>query len=132
MAGTENELGFFFCGKYWYSLPCQILQSCYRDYKPFKEEKKKKRTLLSSSGFCICLVLNFLGACSGGRVQCWNEKSAGDEEFQSWKVLAMLQVVTRLVASEGSSAWRRPVGRNTVRPPQKFNLGGKNALFWKV
>lgn len=95
-------------------------------------KKNPPWTLLSSSGFCICLFLNFLGTSSGARVQCWNEKSTGYEEFQSWKVLATLQVVTRLEGSEGSSAWMRPGGGSTLRPPQKFDLGKKHALFWKV
>lgn len=66
-----------------------------------------------------------LAACSG-----WNENSAGHKKFLSWKVLAMLQVVTRLMASEGSSAWTvRPEGRSAVRPPQEFDLGKKRLIL---
>lgn len=45
--------------------------------------------------------------------------------------LAMLQVVTRLEGSEGSPACMRPGGGRTVRPPQKFDLGGKMPYFGK-
>lgn len=63
-----------------------------------------------------------------------NGNSTGHKKFLSEKALAMLQVVTRLMASEGSSAWMlRPEGRSAVRPPQEFDLRKKKrVVFWKA
>lgn len=57
-------------------------------------------------------------------------ETAGHKKFLSWEVLAMLQVITRLKASEGSSAWMvRPKGSSAVRPPQEFDLGKKSLIL---
>lgn len=68
--------------------------------------------------------------CLFSREMCssWGESSDGCKKSQPWKVLAMLQVVTSLMVSEGRSARVvRPEERSAVARPQE-GVPGKKAL----